>query len=275
MGITKEAPLISIIIPCFNSGIFLLEALESCQNSSYKNFEILVIDDGSTEFSTLHVLNQVKEQQSVIVIHQPNGGPSSARNLGVANSKGEFLLFLDSDNRIRPDYLTKASVVLKQDPSVGVVFSIPHFFGDQEGVESRFEVREYSFDSLLAGNYIDMCSLVRKSTFLEVGGFDENGEIFFGEDWDLWIRIAKARWRFSFLKEILFEYRIRNESLMGQVNSEKRTRTLSYLGAKHGFMIHQRYRPYFRIMEKIQDKPFTYFLRIMYYKYILRKSLLN
>lgn len=267
--------MVSIIIPCYNSGKFLLEAIASCQNSTFKDFEIIVVDDGSTDLETLNILDQASVSNSVFIFKKQNGGPASARNLGFANSNGDYFLFLDSDNRIRPDYLTKAFDVLKKDPSIGVVFSKPHFFGDQELDAIRFEVMEFSFDSLLAGNYIDMCSLVRKRVFLEVGGFDENQEIFFGEDWDLWIRIAQTDWKFYFLDEVLFDYRIRNESLMGQVNSEKRTRTLSYLGTKHGFLIHNSYKKYFRLIQKIEDNPFIFFLKIIYYKYILKKKYLT
>lgn len=269
-------PLVSIIIPCFNSGGVLLEALESCRNSKFQDFEILVVDDGSTDTSTAEILSQIKSSISLSVLRQTNGGASSARNFGVKEAKGEFLFFLDSDNLIRPDYLTQAVQAIQKDAEIGVVYAKPFFFGFKGTQESsRFEVRDFTFDSLLAGNYVDMCSLVRKKAFLEVGGFDENHDVFFGEDWDLWIRMAQGGWKFRFLNEVLFEYRIRKGSLMDQVDSEKRDRTLHYLGAKYGFVIHQRYRQYFRVMEKIQDNPFSFILRILYYKYILRKPFIK
>lgn len=268
--------MISIIIPCFDSGLFLLETIDSCKDSYFKDFEIIVVDDGSTDLQTISILEEIRLNGFVKVIKKTNGGAASARNFGVRNSKGEFLLFLDSDNRIRTDYLSKAVEEIQKDYNIGVVYAKPFFFGFEESQESsRFEVKDFSFDSLLAGNYVDMCSLVRKKAFLEVGGFDEVPEIYFGEDWDLWIRMVQAGWKFRLINEVLFEYRIRKGSLMDQVDCQKRERTLQYFGAKHGFLIHQRYRQYFRVMEKIQKNPISYFLRILYYKYILRKPFIK
>jgi glycosyltransferase involved in cell wall biosynthesis len=269
-------PLVSIIIPCFNLGTVLLEALESCRNSKFQDFEILVVDDGSTDIWTAEILSQIQDSISLSVLRKRNGGASSARNFGVKEAKGEFLLFLDSDNRIRPDYMTQAVQAIQLNAEIGVVYAKPFFFGFEGTQESsRFEVRDFSLDSLLAGNYVDMCSLVRKKAFLEVEGFDENREIFFGEDWDLWIRLAQSGWKFHLLDEVLFEYRIRKGSLMDQLDCQKRERTLIYFGTKHGFLIHQRYRQYFRVMEKIQKNPISYFFRMLYYKYILREPFIK
>lgn len=268
---------ISIIIPCFNSGNHLLEAIESCHCSTFKDFEIVVVDDGSFDSLTIELLNTLEKSDSVIVLRKTNGGPASARNLGVSHASGEFLLFLDSDNRIRPDYLSRAFQIIIDNPKIGVMYSRPFFFGGGDCTQelSRFEVKDFSLDSLLSGNYVDMCSLVRKEAFLEIGGFDENQELYFGEDWDLWIRMAYVGWKFHFLNEVLFDYRIRKGSLMDQVDAEKRERTLHYLGTKHGSLIHQRYRHYFRVMDQIQKNPFSYFFRIFYYKYIIRKPFIK
>ncbi|MBS4070979.1 MAG: glycosyltransferase family 2 protein [Algoriphagus sp.] len=268
--------LVSIIIPCFNSGQFVLEALGSCLDSTFKDFEIILVDDGSSDFRTIEVLKEISRYNSVKLIKKKNQGAASARNTGVKHSNGEFLFFLDSDNKIKSDYLEKAVHAIQRDVNIGVVYAKPFFFGFEENQESnRFEVSDFSLDSLLSRNYVDMCSLVRKKAFLEVGGFDENREIFFGEDWDLWIRMAQTGWAFHLLNEVLFYYRIRKGSLMDQVDAPKRESTLRYLGTKHGFIIHQRYRQYFRLMEKIQAKPLSFFLRIIYYKYILRKPILK
>jgi glycosyltransferase involved in cell wall biosynthesis len=267
--------LVSVIIPVYNSGQYLFDAIKSCFDSSFTELEIVLVNDGSTDPSTMSILESINFQFNVRIFHKTNSGPASARNFGVKNSKGDFLLFLDSDNLIRSDYLKKAIALMNQENDLGVVYSKPAFFGANQADAARFEVREFYFDALLSGNYIDMCSLVRKEAFLEVGGFDENQNVFFGEDWDLWIRIAQKGWKFYFLNEVLFNYRIREESLMGQINLEKRSLTLNYLGAKHGFVIHQRYRQYFRVMDQIQKNPLSYFLRILYYKYIKRQPFMK
>jgi glycosyltransferase involved in cell wall biosynthesis len=267
--------LVSVIIPVYNSGLFLYDAINSCIDSSFSELEIVLVNDGSTDPSTISILESINFQFNVRIFHKPNGGPASARNFGVQHSKGDFLLFLDSDNLIQPDYLKKAMDLMSQKNDLGVVYSKPAFFGANQADAVRFEVREFNFDALLAGNYIDMCSLVRKEAFLEVGGFDEHLDLVGWEDADLWIRIAQTKWKFKFLDEILFDYRIREDSLMGLANKETKERMLRYLGAKHGFVIHQRYRQYFRVMDQVQKNPLSYFLRILYYKYIKRQPFIK
>lgn len=267
--------MISIIIPCFNSGGYLLEAIRSCEKSFFTNFEILVVDDGSTDNDTLAILDQIANKEFIEVIRKKNGGPASARNLGVENSNGEFLFFLDSDNRVRSDYFSKAISVMKNDSFVGCVYSKAEFFGDVSPNIPPFVGGVFSLDRLLAGNYIDMCTLVRKEAFIEVKGFDEHPDLVGFEDWDLWIKISKTEWKFHYLDEILFEYRVRIDSLMGSVDQDRRFRLFSYLSSKHGFLIHERYRNYFRLLEKIQAKPFSFFLRILYYKFVRKKSILD
>lgn len=265
---------VSIIIPCFNSGPFLLEALASCGESSSKDFEVIVVNDGSTDFETLSILKDIELKDVFKILTKRNEGPASARNLGVKNSIGEFLLFLDSDNRIRPDFLVKALSIIQKDSTIGVVYGKPSFFGDIAQNYRPFEVGDFSPDRILSGNYIDMCSLVRKETFLEMGGFDEHPDLIGFEDWDLWIRISQSKWKFHFIDEVLFDYRVRKNSLMASVDQEKRFRMFDYLGSKHGYLLHQRYRQYYRLLEKNRSSPFSFFLRTLYYKYILRRPLL-
>lgn len=268
--------MISVVIPCFNSGEYLQAAIESVINSGFDDYEIVVVDDGSTDPMTIRTLERIKDSGIIKLIRIKNVGAASARNIGVNQTAGDFLLFLDSDNRIKPDYLVKSFKAIENNPEIGVVYSKPQFFGMEEFQDyRRFEVKDYSQDSLFAGNYIDMCSLVRKSAFLQVGGFDESTDLYFGEDWDLWIRISHSGWKFQFLEEVLFEYRIRKGSLMDHLNSEKRQRTLEYLGGKHGALIYHKYRKYFRIMDRIQKHPFRYFFKVLYYKYFLGKPLIK
>lgn len=266
--------IISVIIPCFNSGLFLKEAIESVRNSEKTKFEIVLVNDGSTDGFTLTLLEEF-ERKGIKVIHQANQGPAAARNKGVIHSASEYLLFLDSDNKIKTDYLTLAKDILDSSRDIGVVYSKASFFGELSDSEDRFLSRDFSKDSLLAGNYIDMCSIVRRVVFDEVGGFDEHKDLIGWEDWDFWIRISQTDWKFHFIDQELFEYRVRNESLMGTSDQIRKEKMLQYLGMKHGYLIHNRYRKYSRLIQKIEDKPFTFFLKIIYYKYILRMKYLT
>lgn len=266
--------MISIIIPCFNTGEYLLDAIHSCLTSTYLNIEVIIVNDGSTEGKTLEILKNILDD-NVIVVHKENGGPASARNFGVSKAKGDFLFFLDSDNLVHPEYFEKAINVVNADSKIAVVYSKPIFFGSPDIQDYRFETKTFNFDALLRGNYIDMCSLVRKESFSRINGFDESKSLIICEDWDLWIRIAQQGLKFHFLNDALFYYRIRPESLMGSADLARRQEMLRYLGNKHSQVIHKKYRQYFRIMEKIQERPFYYFLRILYNKYFLRQPFIK
>lgn len=276
MGINSDflKSKISVIIPFYNSENLVLESIESVFNSSYSNFEIIIVDDGSTDLYSLEILENLKKQ-GIIIISQTNKGPGSARNKGVFHSAGEYLLFLDSDNMVKPEYLKKALKILESSNETGVVYSKPFFFGGSSIGKDRFFSKEFSADGLLEGNFIDMCSVVRRVVFDEVGGFDEHKDLIGWEDWDFWIRISQTIWKFHFIDQELFEYRVREDSLMGTSDQIRKEKMLHYLGMKHGYLIHNRYRNYSRLIQKIEDKPFTFFLKIIYYKYILRKKYLT
>lgn len=263
---------VSVIIPCYNTGEYLEEAIQSVFQSSFQDFEIIVVNDGSTEETTCSVLASI-DYPFTRLIHQENGGLAAARNSGVRKSSGDLLFFLDSDNRVRKGYFEKALKVFEVNPNVGVVYAKPIFFG--ESIVPRFESRDFNFEALLAGNYIDACAFVRREAFEAIGGFDENRELKISEDWEFWIRLAQTSWRFYLLDEQLFDYRIRKNSMIGEQDQKKIETTLNYIGKKHGFVFHRHYRRYFKLVQKIEKQPITFFLKIIYNKYILRKSILD
>ena len=113
----SERPLISIVIPCYNSGIYITEAVTSVKESSFTNYEIIIVDDGSSDLHTLSVLRQLEHQKCKLIV-QANGGPAAARNSGVRVAKGEYLFFLDSDNKIHPEYLEKSVKIMMRSDEV-------------------------------------------------------------------------------------------------------------------------------------------------------------
>jgi glycosyltransferase involved in cell wall biosynthesis len=259
-------PLVSVIIPCYNSGKFLPEALESLVTIPTEiPYEIIIVDDGSTDPTTLELLSELSIDKYK-VLHQPNKGPASARNEGVRASKGEFLLFLDSDNRIKGDYVSKGVAIFEVDPTIGVVYGNPLFFGDY--TEIRFVPKAFDMYSLLIENYIDMCSLVRRNVWNSVGGLDENKLIIGHEDWEFWIRIGAHGFGFYHLNDIMFEYRIRNDSLIKQASAkENYSHMLNYVHTKHGNIYAQYYKILSRRIHHYQSNPFRTFIKAIYNKY--------
>jgi GT2 family glycosyltransferase len=117
----------------------------------------------------------------------PNRGPGAAWNTGIRLAKGEFILPLDSDNRLRGVYLDEGVSLLKNNPSVGVVYADAEYFGERSG---RWYVPDFNLLSLIRMNFIDACALYRKRLWENVGGYDERMLLMGLEDWDFWLRVT-------------------------------------------------------------------------------------
>ncbi len=200
---------VSIVIPCFNHGAMLREALASLEEVRNENLlEVIIVDDGSSDAETIRILKEVAEA-GYKVVSQPNGGLGAARNAGIRRAKGEFILPLDSDNRLRRVYLEQGVSLLKQNPSLGVIYADAEYFGEKTG---RWQVQEFDLLSLIRMNFIDACALYRKALWEGVGGYDEQMPWMGLEDWDFWLRVACHGGSFFHLPAVGFDYRVRSDS---------------------------------------------------------------
>src|SRR6059036_2597760 len=200
---------VSIVIPCFNHGAMLREALASLEEVRNENLlEVIIVDDGSSEAETIRILKEVAEA-GYKVVSEPNGGLGAARNAGIRRAKGEFILPLDSDNRLRRVYLEQGVFLLKQNPSLGVIYADAEYFGEKTG---RWQVQEFDLLSLIRMNFMDACALYRKALWEGVGGYDEQMPWMGLEDWDFWLRVAFHGGSFVHLPKIGFDYRVRRNS---------------------------------------------------------------
>jgi len=202
---------VSIVIPCYNDGLMLREALASVEQVRNANvLEVIIVDDGSFEVETSKVLSKAREA-GYSVVAQPNRGPGAARNTGIRLAKGEFILPLDSDNRLRDVYLNEGVSLLKENPTIGVAYADAEYFGEKSG---RWDVPEFHLLSLIRMNFIDTCALYRKRLWEEVGGYDEQRICMGVEDWDFWLRLASHGSTFVHLPRIGFDYRVRSDSMI-------------------------------------------------------------
>jgi GT2 family glycosyltransferase len=211
----SEPVRLSVIVPCYNHGEFLIEAVASAEQSISEPYELIVVDDGSRQPRTLEVL-AVLETAGYCVVHQENRGLSAARNRGIELATGACILPLDSDNRLLPGFVEAAISVLDAQPRVGVVYGDRTELGLRSGA---VQVPEFDLDTLLTGNFIDACALIRKSTWSECGGFDCAMPFQCWEDWDFWISAAERGWRFHHLPGAAFEYRVRPSSMSSPCSS--------------------------------------------------------
>ncbi|MEM9022457.1 MAG: glycosyltransferase [Bacteroidota bacterium] len=222
-------PRISVVIPCYNHGQYVRDALFSVERSTNRCYELIVVNDGSTQTETQETVAALKAE-GYHIIDQENQGLSAARNNGIAAAKADYLLLLDADNKVDPEYLTAAIAVLDQDPEVGVVYANPRFFGAQSMMRS---LPDFDFGRLLSRNYIDACAVIRKSCWEAVGGYDTNMKLGY-EDWEFWIRVAKAGWKFHHLDRYLFDYRVARQSMVTVTNQPaNREQVVRYITEKH------------------------------------------
>ena len=181
-----DHPIVSVIMPCFNQGRFIEEAVESVLNQTYPSYEIIIINDGSTDIETVRLL-QDYDKPTVSILHTENRGPSAARNIGIQHAKGHYIFPLDADDRIAETYLEKAVATLDGNPNVGIVYSQATLFGEKSG---DFDVPSYRFPEILLGNMIFNSSLYRKTDWEKVGGYNEN-MIWGWEDYDFWLSLLE------------------------------------------------------------------------------------
>ena len=198
----------------------LREALASIEQVRNENLlEVIVVDDGSSEVETTTILSQAQEA-GYSLVPQPNCGLGAALNAGIRRAKGEFILALASDNRLRDAYLNEGVSLLKKNICLGVVYADAEYFGERTG---RCDVQEFNLLSLIRGNFIDACALFRKKLWEEVGGYDEQMPWTGWEDWDFWLRVAYRQGTFVHLPKVgLF-----NENMRQLVDMEMWVRLMA------------------------------------------------
>lgn len=199
--------MVSVVIPCYNHGGFLMETLDSLQAQSFTDFEIIVVNDGSTDEATVAML-QGLTSANTRVIHTPNRGVSAARNRGIEEALGDYILPLDSDDKIGPDYLKFSVGLLESRPEVAIVYGERVLFGEREGMDV---LPDYNTRALLIDNCIYPAALFRKDDWRTVGGYSEK-MVYGWEDWDFWISLSELNKQVVKIPEILFYYRVRSIS---------------------------------------------------------------
>lgn len=203
---------VSVVIPSYNHARFLRDAICSVIAQTYHDFEIIVVDDGSTD-DTAQVA--ARYSPSIRYIFQKNAGLSAARNTGIRASTGAYLAFLDADDLWHPDFLARLVPVLDRNPDIGAVYSGSQFVDAHSRVLPQTIVRTVApnrlHDSLIGGEFFPPCAvLVRKSAFDRVGLFDES--LLASEDWDMWLRVS-SEFSFDCVSEVLAQYRMHGDNM--------------------------------------------------------------
>jgi len=195
-------PRISVIMPVFNAGADLERALASVAAQRRDDVEVVCVDDGSTDPATIAALDAAAKRPGVTVYRTPNRGPSAARNLAIEHARGIYVLPLDADDWLAPDYLAKTVPVLDAEPDVGIVHTWIGLVGGHHGV---WRTGRFALPELLVRCTIHVTALYRRALWVDVGGYDP-AFVETAEDWDFWLRAVSRGWAAREVPEVLAYY---------------------------------------------------------------------
>lgn len=218
--------LVSVVIPLFNQGHFLLGAIESVRAAGYPHVEIVVVDDGSTDQQTIEIFDKLTD---VTKVRQANAGLSAARNAGIAAAAGRYIVPLDSDDLLSEGFLTPAVDALRRNPDLGYVAGYLRYFGllDYTHVPAGYVPHL----SLVVNTHVRATALFKRDALMMIGGYDVELPAF--EDWDLHVRLALAGQTSDILPLEGHRYRRHADSMTFSSSNAMRRELLQYLMKKH------------------------------------------
>ena len=210
----STAPKISVILPCYNSHLYLQETLDSLRAQTFADFEIVLVDDGSNDPDTIAYLDALPDD--VLMIRQINMGLPAARNTAFRHARGQYVLPLDCDDWLEPNYLQYAYDIIKNQTEQTVVFSHLNVFGDVHGVLRK----NYNFFEQLFLNQLPYCLLMPKSAWHTLGGYDESMRQGY-EDWEFNIRLGRHGYFGVAMDKPLFHYRVSQSGMLKSISRQK------------------------------------------------------
>jgi len=230
---------LSVVVPCYNQGEYIDETIESVFKQEFKDYEIIIIDDGSTDIRTINKLNSLKDPR-LIKVTTSNQGLALARNNGIRVAKGEYILPLDADDKIGNGFLGNAVDILEHNKHVGIVYCSSETFGDVIG---EWHLPKYRIGRMLLTNCIFCSGVFRKEDWEYVGGYNPCMKKGF-EDWEFWLSLLELGRTVEKISDIGFFYRIKNESMLNGMSLSNKIAM-----RKEIFRLHRRL--YFFNMHKV------------------------
>lgn len=203
---------ISVVMPAYNAAGYIAESIESVISQTYKNWELIIIDDGSTD-NTAAIINQFNAEPRIKYLYQESGRQGKARNLGIRNSLGKYIAFLDADDKWTPNKLSLQTEVLAADNNIELLFSQGYSLTGNQVADLDTDVKKLwnsdNFSDFIFHNRIPILSvLVKKEALEQVGGFSEKDSIQNAEDYHLWLKLLLHNKPFRSIPDRLFYYRI-------------------------------------------------------------------
>jgi glycosyltransferase involved in cell wall biosynthesis len=213
----RDAPIVSVIIPCFNYGQYVCEAVDSVLAQELQDTEIIVVDDGSTDPMTREVLANLVRPRTRVV-RQENKGLSEARNFGIRHARSKYICCLDADDILEPTYLEKAVGSLESNRGVSFAYPWVRLFGDEERV---WRTEPFDLHKLLRYNHVAAASVFAKTDWEIAGGFSADLRLGF-EDWEFWIRLGDLGKRGLLIPEALVRQRRHGRTMTHEADDQRR-----------------------------------------------------
>ena len=243
---------VSIVIPCYNKELYISEAIESALAQTYKDIEIVIVNDCSGDNSAQIIKEYAdKYQQIKFIDFDKNEGVIKARNTAIEAAGGEYILPLDADDTIEPTYVEKAVKILEKNKDIGVVYCKVKFFGEKNG---NLNCPEFSENYLLYSSCISSCSMFRKKDFIKCGGdrdYMKDG----CEDWDLWLYFYENGYLFYRIPENLLNYRILKNDFTRTVTQKENQKDLWKLMVKNHINLYLNNETFYNRLFKKQKNP--------------------
>jgi glycosyltransferase involved in cell wall biosynthesis len=221
-----KVPRVSVIMPCYNQGAYVDEAVDSILSQTFPDFEIIIVNDGSTDEHTNRKLESFDKPKSR-VLRTTNQGLAAARNNGIRDAIGEYILPLDADDRIAPTYLEKAVRVLDENPNAGIVYCEAEFFGEESG---KWPIPAYRFPEILLRNFIFCSAFFRKADWEQTSGYQP---MFGWEDYDFWLSLIERGREVVRIPEVLFYYRRVQGSMIKMMTREQQLTAHTRIFSSH------------------------------------------
>lgn len=248
----NNKPLVSFIIPFYNGGVLLQETIDSIFKQSYQNFEIWIVNDGSTDDASLSKLESLFGKPKIKIIHQDNAGPSVARNNAIKQAKGEIIVPLDADDLVSPNALETAISVFSQNPSVDVVYGNLQFFGGKNEIKTQTFINT---QTQFIYNQLAVCCFIKKAVFDKVGYYDEFLSKPGLEDWEFWIRVSQHGCMLKKVDEVFFNIRINEDSRTFKVANKNVDMIKEYVFKKHALFFAKEYENVFYQKKMLAETP--------------------
>lgn len=260
-------PLVSYIIPCYNQGMYLPDTLKSIEEEGCQEYEILIIDDGSSDQTTVDYLKNLTSSDKLQILQQENSGPSVARNSGIEKARGKYLIFLDSDDLIQKEFVKKAVEKLESNEEIACVYGDLEYFGEKSGFRKQSPINTIQ---MCMFNTLAVCTVIRRDIVISAGGFDTRLSREGLEDWELWLRLISIGCEFRYLPVPSFKIRVTSVSRTHTSANPNLNNLKAYIQSKHIHFIMKQYEQLYYDNKALKSLPELTLRKLI--KGLIRKS---